>query len=238
MFHVRSNLNCFQKTRIYKRHNMKHVYDVRKYIYAMSQFEIPRWLEKSYMSDTWSKDSNWMGYIDVGNDLESKRIGIRDIMVVWRGTVLPSKWYEDMQRDLEPLGHEEAKVERGFLRIHKSKRIYTRYNKTNASELVIEEIKRLTKFYKSIGEQVSLTLTGHSLGGTLTLQNAYAAMRFPTLLINVISFGLGDTLALQNAYVGNIAFRDELHHGGVKALHHNQIRSSPSNARYCRHLHI
>ncbi|CAI9264196.1 unnamed protein product [Lactuca saligna] len=189
----------------------KHGYDVRKYIYAMSQFEIPRWLEKSYVTDTWSKDSNWMGYIAVSDDLESKRIGRRDIVVAWRGTVLPSEWYEDMQRDLEPLGHGEAKVERGFLSIYKSKRMSTRYNKTSASEQVMEEIKRLTKFYKSTGEQVSLTITGHSLGGALALLNAYdAAMTFPTLPISVISFGA--------PRVGNIAFRDELHHRGVKAL--------------------
>ncbi|KAI3721790.1 hypothetical protein L2E82_32808 [Cichorium intybus] len=51
-----------------------HGYDVSKYIYAMSQYEIPRWLEKPYMTDTWSKDSNWMDYVAVSDDLESKRI--------------------------------------------------------------------------------------------------------------------------------------------------------------------
>ncbi|CAH1425023.1 unnamed protein product [Lactuca virosa] len=212
MIHVGSNLNHFQKTRINKRHNTKRGYDVRKYIYTMSQFEIPRWIEKSYVTDTWSKDSNWMGYIIVGNDLESKRIRIRDIVVVWCGTMLSSEWYEDMQRDLEPLGHGEAKVGRGFMRIYKSKlkRISTRYNKTIASEQVIEEIKRLTKFYKSTSEQVSLTVIGHNLGGTLALLNTYAAMRFPTLLISVISFGA--------PRVENITFRDEHHHRGIKAL--------------------
>ncbi|XP_023761637.1 phospholipase A1-Igamma1, chloroplastic [Lactuca sativa] len=172
-----------------------------------------------------------MGYIVVGNDLESKMIEIRDIMVVWRGTMLPSKWYEEMQRDLEPLGYKEAKVERGFSRIYKSKSISTRYNKTSALEQVIEEIKRLTKFYKSTGEKVSVTVTGHSLDDILALLNTYAAaMRFPTLLINFISFGA--------PRVGNMAFRDELHHRGVKALNYNRIRSSPSNAGYCHYLHV
>ncbi|KAK9064335.1 hypothetical protein SSX86_015715 [Deinandra increscens subsp. villosa] len=189
----------------------KHGYDVSKYIYAMSQYEIPRWLEKSYVADTWSKDSNWMGYVAVSDDVESKRIGRRDIAVAWRGTVLPSEWYEDMQRDLEPLGYGEAMVERGFLSIYKSKRMTTRYNKTSASDQVMEEVKRLLKFYKEKGEQVSLTITGHSLGGALALLNAYeASLMFPTLPISVISFGA--------PRVGNIAFRDELHHKGVKAL--------------------
>ncbi|KAI3824580.1 hypothetical protein L1987_06043 [Smallanthus sonchifolius] len=189
----------------------KHGYDVRRYIYAMSQYEIPRWLEKSYVADTWSKDSNWMGYVAVSDDVESKRIGRRDIVVAWRGTVLPSEWYGDMQQDLEPLGHGEAKVERGFLSIYKSKRVTTRYNKTSASDQVMEELKRLLKFYKERGEQVSLTITGHSLGGALAKLNAYeASIMFPTLPINVISFGA--------PRVGNIAFRDELHHKGVKTL--------------------
>ncbi|KAI3680969.1 hypothetical protein L6452_35749 [Arctium lappa] len=189
----------------------KHGYDVSKYLYAMSQFEIPRWLEKSYVADTWSKDSNWMGYVAVSDDVESRRIGRRDIVVSWRGTVLPSEWYEDMQRDLEPLGHGEAKVERGFLSIYKSKSISTRYNKKSASEQVMEEVKRLITLYKEKGEEISLTITGHSLGGALALLNAYeAAMTFPTLPISVISFGA--------PRVGNIAFRDELHHKGVKAL--------------------
>ncbi|KAJ0693332.1 putative phospholipase A(1) [Helianthus annuus] len=189
----------------------KHGYDVRRYVYAMSQYEIPRWLEKSYVADTWSKDSNWMGYVAVSDDVETRRIGRRDVVVAWRGTVLPSEWYEDMQRDLEPLGHGEAKVERGFLSIYKSKRVTTRYNKTSASDQVMGELKRLVKFYKERGEEVSLTITGHSLGGALALLNAYeASIMFPTLPVSVISFGA--------PRVGNIAFRDELHHKGVKAL--------------------
>ncbi|KAD7117825.1 hypothetical protein R6Q59_005152 [Mikania micrantha] len=189
----------------------KHGYEVSRYIYAMSQYEISRWLEKSYVADTWSKDSNWMGYVAVSDDVESRRIGRRDVVVAWRGTVLSSEWYEDMQQDLEPLGHGEAMVERGFLNIYKSKRASTRYNKTSASDQVMEEVKRLLKFYKEKGEQVSLTITGHSLGGALALLNAYeASIMFPTLPISVISFGA--------PRVGNIAFRDELHHRGVKAL--------------------
>ncbi|KAA8519431.1 hypothetical protein F0562_013694 [Nyssa sinensis] len=202
----------------YNRHKLfdqlglsKHGYKVSKYIYAMSHIDMPRWFATSHLVDKWSKDSNWMGYVAVSNDEESCRIGRREIVVAWRGTVVPSEWYEDLQRKLDPIGHGEAKVEHGFLSIYTSKCDSTRYNKSSASEQVMKEVKRLVEFYKERGEEVSLTITGHSLGGALALLNAYeAAASFPGLHINVISFGA--------PRVGNIAFRDELHQMGVKTL--------------------
>ncbi|KAK2992397.1 hypothetical protein RJ640_029615 [Escallonia rubra] len=204
----------------YNRHNLfeklglnKHGYIVSKYIYAMSSMKVPRWLEKSrLLENAWSKDSNWMGYVAVSDDEESKRIGRQDIVVAWRGTVAPSEWYEDLKRKLDPIGpHGEAKVEHGFLSIYTSKSDATRYNKSSASEQVMDEVKRLVQFYKEKGEEVSLAITGHSLGGALALLNAYeAASALPGLPISVISFGA--------PRVGNIAFRDELHQKGVKTL--------------------
>ncbi|KAL3833675.1 hypothetical protein ACJIZ3_008411 [Penstemon smallii] len=186
-------------------------YNVTKYIYAMSHVDLPQWLEKSRLVDTWSKDSNWMGFVGVSDDQESSRIGRRDIIVAWRGTVAPSEWYDNMQGQLEPIGQGEAKVEHGFLSIYTSKRDTTRYNKSSASEQVMREVKRLVEFYRKRGEQVSLTITGHSLGGALGLLNAYeAAKNFPGLPISVLSFAA--------PRVGNIAFRDELYQMGVKTL--------------------
>ncbi|KAI8002072.1 hypothetical protein LOK49_LG09G02361 [Camellia lanceoleosa] len=189
----------------------KHGYKVSKYIYAMSHMDVPRWLERSVLGQTWSKDSNWMGFVAVSDDEETRRIGRRDIVIAWRGTVAPSEWYEDLQRKLEPIGEGEAKVEYGFLSIYTSKSDATRYNKSSASEQVMKEVKRLVKFHKARGEQVSLTITGHSLGGALALLNAYeAATSIPNLPISIISFGA--------PRVGNIAFRDEIYQMGVKTL--------------------
>ncbi|THG15308.1 hypothetical protein TEA_010185 [Camellia sinensis var. sinensis] len=149
--------------------------------------------------------------MSVSDDEKTRRIGRRDIVVAWHGTVAPSEWYKDLQRKLEPIGEGEAKVERGFLSIYISKSDATRYNKSSASEQVMKEVKRLVKFLKTRGEQVSLTITGHSLGGALALLNAYeAATAIPNLHISVISFGA--------PRVGNIAFRDEIHQMGVKTL--------------------
>ncbi|KAL6991576.1 hypothetical protein U1Q18_009688 [Sarracenia purpurea var. burkii] len=190
-----------------------HGYEVSKYIYAMSgdMEELPRWLERSRLPETWSRDSNWMGFVAVSGDDESRRIGRRDIVVAWRGTVAPSEWYEDMQRKLEPVGIGEAKVEHGFLSIYTSKSDSTRYNKSSASEQVMKELKRLVGIYRGRGEEVSLTVTGHSLGGALALLTAYeAAAAVPGLPVAVVSFGA--------PRVGNIAFRDEIYRLGVKTL--------------------
>ncbi|KAH6790182.1 alpha/beta-Hydrolases superfamily protein [Perilla frutescens var. frutescens] len=186
-------------------------YNVTKYIYAMSQIDLPQWLEKSSLVDSWSKDSNWIGFVAVSDDQESERIGRRDIVVAWRGTVAPAEWYDNMQRKLEPIGQGESKVEHGFLSIYASKCDTTRYNKSSASEQVMREVKRLVDEYKKRGQHVSLTITGHSLGGALGLLNAYeAAKNFPGLAISVVSFAA--------PRVGNIAFRDELYQMGVKTL--------------------
>ncbi|KAH7545193.1 hypothetical protein FEM48_Zijuj01G0067900 [Ziziphus jujuba var. spinosa] len=204
----------FNKSKLFEKLGLSNNgYQVTKYIYAMSHIEIPSWLERSHLvHDSWSKHSNWMGFVCVSDDHETRRIGRRDIVVSWRGTVSPSEWYEDMQRKLEPIGSSaEAKVEHGFQSIYTSKSPSTRYNKSSASEQVMKEVTRLVQFYKDKGEEVSLTITGHSLGGALALLNAYeAAATLPGLPISVISFGA--------PRVGNIAFRDELHQMGVRTL--------------------
>ncbi|KAM3270278.1 phospholipase A1-Igamma1, chloroplastic [Capsicum chacoense] len=138
-------------------------------------------------------------------------LGGETLLYHWRGTVTPSEWYENMQKKLEPIGYKDSKVEHGFLSIYTSKSDSTRYNKSSASEQVMKELKTLVDFYKTKGEEVSLTITGHSLGGALALLNAYeSAKNFPRILISVISFAA--------PRVGNIAFRDELYQMGIKIL--------------------
>lgn len=59
--------------------------------------------------------------------------------------------------------------------IYRSKNDTTRYNKSSASDQAMKEVTKLVKFYKEKGEEVSLTITGHSLGGALPLLNGYEA---------------------------------------------------------------
>ncbi|GAY34034.1 hypothetical protein CUMW_009370 [Citrus unshiu] len=75
----------------------------------------------------------------------------------------------------------------------------------------MQELDRLVNFFRGRGEMVSLTLTGHSLGGALALLNAYEAeISFSDVFINVISFGA--------PRVGNLAFKEKLNELGVKTL--------------------
>ncbi|KAF6169614.1 hypothetical protein GIB67_004006 [Kingdonia uniflora] len=189
-------------------------YKVTNYIYAMTHVDFPSWLLKSHCS--WSKDSNWMGYVAVSDDDETRRIGRRDIVVAWRGTQTPSEWVEDVKFKLKPIDKDDdgdqVKVEQGFLEVYTSKSEVTKFNKSSAAEQVMNEVKRLIHLHKDKnGEEVSLTITGHSLGAAIALLNAYeAAVTLPGLPISVISFA--------GPRVGNIAFRDKLNRLGVKVL--------------------
>ncbi|RWW77119.1 hypothetical protein BHE74_00014766 [Ensete ventricosum] len=171
-------------------------YEVSRYVYAMSHHGV-----------------QLDGLCRRERDKESRRIGCRDVVVAWGGTVAPTEWFENVEGKLEPLGdgHGHVKVEHGFLAVYTSKSERTRYNKTSASEQVMAEIKRLVKHYRRQGEEVSLTITGHSLGGALALHNAYeAASAMPDLPVSVISIGA--------PRVGNAAFGERLKEMNVKVL--------------------
>lgn len=202
-------------------------YNITKYLYAMSDIHLPKWFGRPYSVDdnTWSNDSNWIGYVAVSTDEEViKRLGRRDIVVAWRGTVTQLEWMEDFQDILHPLGephdNSSVKVERGFLSMYTSKDQNTRYNKLSASEQAMKELGRLVDVYTQKGEDVSITITGHSLGGALALLSAYEvaakgvnshkADPERTVPVTVFSFGA--------PRVGNWAFKERLEALGVKVL--------------------
>ena len=80
---------------------------------------------------------------------KTARIGRRDILVAWRGTVAPTEWYSDLKTSLQPLGKTNIKVQLGFLSIYSSKGEFTRYNQLSASEQIMEEMKRLVSFFET-----------------------------------------------------------------------------------------
>jgi hypothetical protein len=159
-------------------------YDVTRYIYATENMELPRFLKHSDKPDdeVWSKDSNWIGYVAVCTDeKELQRIGRRDIVVAWRGTITGLEWVADLKDILTPVTTYKAsgtihatadiKVEAGFLSVYTSAKSESRYNQTSAGEQAKKEVLRLVDLYKN--DTLSITITGHSLGAALAVLHAY-----------------------------------------------------------------
>ncbi|KAH9299269.1 hypothetical protein KI387_030951 [Taxus chinensis] len=205
-------------------------YKVTKYIYATPTTQIPEWLAKIVpppLKPT-KKSSNWIGFVGVSDDLEeTKRLGRRDIVIAWRGTITPCEWAENLKTDLKALnlmpfqpglynssGSNQRglcpKVENGFLSLYTNS---SKSSSKSASDQVMEEVQRLVELYK--GEELSITVTGHSLGASLALLSAYQIRESllasnHNIPVTVFSFG--------GPRVGNLDFKERMEEIGVKTL--------------------
>lgn len=212
-------------------------YDVTRYIYATSNINLPNFCKKSRWPKVWSKNANWMGYIAVSNDETTKRLGRRDITIAWRGTVTRLEWIADLKDFLKPISDDkipcpdlEVKVESGFVDLYTDKDESCKFCKLSAREQILAELKRLVDKYQN-EEQMSITITGHSLGSALAILSAYdiaetgihAKDDTSTIPISVFSFA--------GPRVGNVRFKERLDLLGVKVLRvvnvHDLVPKSP-----------
>ncbi|MBA0745566.1 hypothetical protein Gogos_008138 [Gossypium gossypioides] len=148
-------------------------YKITKFLYARSEIQILDWFCPG--------ESNWMGYVAVTTDQGKAVLGRRDILITWRGTKRTYEMINDLQADLvsaaDILGdNENPRVHHGWHSIYTAQDPKSIYNQTSARDQaiiffqVLSEVRRLMDFYKD--EEISITLTGHSLGSAVATLNA------------------------------------------------------------------
>ncbi|KAL5697418.1 hypothetical protein ACHQM5_030735 [Ranunculus cassubicifolius] len=146
-------------------------YKVTKYIYATTDGQSGgNFMTRSTAPNPWSNNSNWMGYVAVTTDDGKKLMGRRDIVVAWRGTLLPQEWQRDFEANLVPAknvikGGGNPMVHQGFLSVYTSSNPGSQYTKKSARDQATGEVHRLIEQYKN--EEMSVTVVGHSLGAAL-----------------------------------------------------------------------
>ncbi|XP_027101319.1 phospholipase A1-Igamma3, chloroplastic-like [Coffea arabica] len=209
-------------------------YQMRRYLYATSNIDLPKFFQKSNMSSIWSQHANWMGYVAVTVDEdEIKRLGRRDILISWRGTVTYLEWIHDLKDFLHPAHFRDdpsIKIESGFFDLYTTKENTCKYCSFSAREQVLAEVNRLIQRYE--GEELSITITGHSLGAALALLSAYDIAE---MKLNITKTGTKKipitVFSFAGPRVGNLRFKERCDELGVKVLRivnvHDKVPTVP-----------
>ncbi|KAK9742744.1 hypothetical protein RND81_03G194800 [Saponaria officinalis] len=182
---------------------------------ATSGIQVPDWAKSSGAA---TMQSSWIGYVAVcHNKAVIDRLGRRDVVIALRGTATCLEWLENLRATLTPIPWDQnvvpasdqggaPMVESGFLSL------YTSGSETQPSlqDTLRSEIQRILNLYPD--EELSFTITGHSLGAALATLAAHDIKttfdRAP--LVTVMSFG--------GPRVGNSSFRSTIEKQGTKVL--------------------
>ncbi|XP_059452240.1 phospholipase A1-IIdelta-like [Corylus avellana] len=215
-------------------------YQVVSFLYATAKVGHPEaLLLHSQSRESWDRESNWIGYIAVTTNDVSRALGRREIHVVWRGTTRSYEWVDVLDADLKSAmqlirpnaraefgdgddgssssdshGDNEKvpKVMNGWLTIYTSDDTNSPFTKVSARTQVLSKIKGLIQQYKD--EKLSVTLTGHSLGASLSVLSAFDLVEngVSDIPVAAIVFGCPQ--------IGNKAFNERFNkYTNLKVLH-------------------
>ncbi|KAF5761203.1 putative phospholipase A(1) [Helianthus annuus] len=119
--------------------------------------------------------SSWIGYVAVcENEIETSRLGRRDIVISLRGTGTCTEWLKNLGATTLttcPFGNandvkgqtDNSMVETGVLNLYTS----STSECPSLQQSLRQEILRLVQKYNN--EPLSVTITGHSLGASLAI---------------------------------------------------------------------
>ncbi|CAA7388527.1 unnamed protein product [Spirodela intermedia] len=156
-------------------------YEVTRYLYATSNVKLPNFSRRSKRNNAWSESANWIGYIAVSDDATTVRLGRRDIVVCWRGTVTQLEFIADLVNFHQPVYAEgipcpdrSVQVAAGFVNLYTDKNTDCRFSSYSVRDQVLAEVRRqVLRYAEERGEEISISMTGHSLGGALATLSAY-----------------------------------------------------------------
>ncbi|KAL6970827.1 hypothetical protein U1Q18_030511 [Sarracenia purpurea var. burkii] len=190
-------------------------YQVTKYIYATPDINMP--------IQNRACPGRWIGYVAVSTDEEVRRLGRRDVLITFRGTITNPEWIANFMSALTPARLDphhprpDVKVEAGFLALYTSDESATStFGLGSCREQLLSEVSALLNQYR--GEEMSITLAGHSMGSSLALLLAYDIAELgltrgyanQDIPVTVFSFA--------GPRVGNPGFKERCEELGVKVL--------------------
>uniref|UniRef100_M8BRE8 Fungal lipase-type domain-containing protein n=1 Tax=Aegilops tauschii TaxID=37682 RepID=M8BRE8_AEGTA len=134
-----------------------HGYVATAFIYATCDVDIPRWLMTRLHADAWDDHANWAGYGAGAGAEEASRVGHRDVVVVWRGTMSAEEWFMNLRTGLVPFDAaaegDGAMVAEGFHTLYTSSNAGNKYGARSARDQVADELKRLVDHFGKRGEE-------------------------------------------------------------------------------------
>ncbi|KAM3199429.1 phospholipase A1-Ialpha2, chloroplastic-like [Capsicum annuum] len=148
-------------------------YQITKYIYATTNINNVLSIGQNCSS---SSSGRWIGYVAISSDEETKRLGRRDVLIAFRGTITNPEWIANLMSTLSPARLDpndprpEVKVEAGFLSLYTSNE-GEKFGLRSCREQLLSEVWRVINVYKD--EEMSITIGGHSMGSALALLLAY-----------------------------------------------------------------